>query len=68
METKEVLKDLRTWCLQERKRTEERLRGEAGTIPAHTAYYDGMAIAYSNVIEKLYNMMKDVSEKGGGRI
>lgn len=68
IEPKEVLKDLRTWALQERKRTEERLRGEDGTIPSHTAFYDGMAVAYSNVIEKLYSMMKDVSDKGGGRI
>ena len=68
IETKEVLKNLRTWALQERKRTEERLRGEYGTIPSHTAFYDGMAVAYSNVIEKLYSMMKEVSDKGGGRI
>lgn len=66
--TNEVLKDLRTWALQERKRTEERLRSEDGTIPSHTAFYDGMAVAYSNVIEKLYGMMKEVSDKGGGRI
>lgn len=68
---KEILKDLRTWTLQERKHTEERLRSDSGNIPSHTAFYDGMSVAYCNVLEKLYGIMKEVADevdKGGGRI
>lgn len=68
---KDTLKDLRTWALQERKHTEQRAQCYSGDNLSHIAFYDGMIVAYCNVLEKLYRTMKEVSDeadKGGGRI